>query len=513
MRYVWLVAWREFCENARTKGFWMGIFLFPIIIVLSGTLPVLLARKGVSTRHYVLLDLDGGFAPSIRAEMARKRTAEIDRELIAFARTAPYSEPFSYHIRKNPAGETELDLAAWKLSRGEQYLDVPGFVPPKDRWLEVPVPASITTTNDLPLLETQLKPWLRGEHILPPSTASPEPRLFAAVIIPPSYSLNGTNALRYWGENQADTELRDTLERFLSDHLRRREYQALGVDPAVIARVESQRAPMIDLNPRKAVGTEQVDIADRLRQWAPSFFVYLLWISIFVVSQMLLNSVIEEKSNRIIEVLLSSVTPGELMLGKLAGVALTGGVMLGTWIATLVAIIAVQVGLVASRISSGSLPASSPMATLPTDILALFQSTGLLPGFLAYFILGYVLYATLFLTIGSLCNTLKDAQNLMGPVMLILMVPLFLLPFIPRDPNGPVATFLSWIPLYTPFVMMNRITASPPLFDVVGTGLLLVAFDLAVLWGCGRIFRTAILRTGQPPRITELFRWMRGRGN
>lgn len=513
MRYVWLVAWREFCENARTKGFWMGIFLFPIIIVLSGTLPVLLARQGVSTRHYVLMDLDGGFAPSIRAEMNRQRTAELDKELIAFARTAPYSEPFSYHIRKNPAGLSELDLAAWKLARGDQYLDVPGFVPPKARWLEVALPPSIIATNDVALLETQLKPWLRGELILPPSTATPEPKLFAAVIIPRSYSLTGTNALRYWGENQADNELRDTLQRFLSESLRRREYQALGVDPAVIARVESQRAPLVDLNPRKDIGNERVDIADRLRQWAPSFFVYLLWISIFVVSQMLLNSVIEEKSNRIIEVLLSSVTPGELMLGKLAGVALTGGVMLGTWISTLVVIIAVQVGLVASRISSGALSASSPMATLPTDILALFQSSSLLPGFLAYFILGYILYATLFLTIGSLCNTLKDAQNLMGPVMLILMVPLFLLPFIPRDPNGPVATFLSWIPLYTPFVMMNRITASPPLFDVIGTGLLLVVFDLAVLWGCGRIFRTAILRTGQPPRIIELLRWIQGRGN
>ncbi len=95
--------------------------------------------------------------------------------------------------------------------------------------------------------------------------------------------------------------------------------------------------------------------------------------------------------------------------------------------------------------------------------------------------------------------------------MLLLMVPLFLMPFIPRDPNGPVATFFSWIPIYTPFVMMNRITASPPLLDVVGTGVLLVAFDVFVLWACGRIFRLAILRSGQPPRIVELFRWLRNR--
>jgi hypothetical protein len=87
----------------------------------------------------------------------------------------------------------------------------------------------------------------------------------------------------------------------------------------------------------------------------------------------------------------------------------------------------------------------------------------------------------------------------------------FSMPFIPRDPNGPIAQIASWIPLYTPFVMMNRIAASPPVFDVVGTGVVLVGFDVLVLWGCGRVFRTAILRTGQPPRIIELLRWIRDR--
>jgi ABC-2 type transport system permease protein len=249
-------------------------------------------------------------------------------------------------------------------------------------------------------------------------------------------------------------------------------------------------------------------MADRLRQWAPSFFVYLLWVSIFAVSQMLLNSVIEEKSNRIIEVLLSSVTPGELMLGKLLGVAMTGGIMMTAWFGSIIGMASVQARIFSSAAAAGAV---NPAASLPTDVLSLFQSTWLLPGFAAYFILGYIAYATIFLTIGSLCNTLKDAQNFMGPVMLVLMVPLFLMPFIPRDPNGPIATIFSWIPLYTPFVMMNRITGSPPLFDVIGTGIVLVGFDILILWGCGRIFRLAILRTGQPPRIIELFRWLRNR--
>jgi len=80
--------------------------------------------------------------------------------------------------------------------------------------------------------------------------------------------------------------------------------------------------------------------------------------------------------------------------------------------------------------------------------------------------------------------------------------------FIPKDPNGTLATALSWIPIYTPFAMMNRMAADPPLFEVVGTTVLLILTTVAVLWLSGKIFRIGILRTGQPPKVLELFRWI-----
>lgn len=508
MRYIWLVGWREFMENARTKGFWFGIFLFPVLILVSGSLPVLLAKKGISTRHFILMDQSGGFAPLIRKDFQDARNREIDDALIQFASKTPPPPELSAYLQ----GSNRLDLAGWKAHAGTNYTRLPGFLPPKAKWLEVPPPPDIPTSGDLSSVESALRPWLRGEHTLPRSEASPTPKLFAAVLIPADYGVSPSNApaVRYWSDNTADTGLRDSIQRILSEEIRRREYRSLGLDPDLVARVESRKAPMTDLNPRKAAGEEKVGLADRLRQWIPSFFVYLLWVSIFVVSQMLLNSVIEEKSNRIIEVLLSSVTPGELMLGKLLGVAITGGVMMSAWIGSMVGIAIVQAKwAAASAMAAGPGASVTGAAAIPSDVLSLFQTTWLLPGFAAYFILGYIAYATLFLTVGSLCNTLKDAQNLMGPMMLVLMVPLFLMPFIPRDPNGPIATFFSWVPIYTPFVMMNRITASPPVFEVIGTGLVLVAFDVFVLWACGRIFRLAILRTGQPPRVLELVRWIR----
>ena len=209
---------------------------------------------------------------------------------------------------------------------------------------------------------------------------------------------------------------------------------------------------------------------------------------------MLLNNTIEEKSNRIIEVLLSSVTPGELMMGKLLGIAGVGITMIGVWMGSLVAIL---------KLNSGP---ESELAGLLWDVL---QNSGMIPVFIMYFILGYLLYSALFLSIGSVCNTLKEAQNLMGPVMLIMMVPMVTMMFIPKDPNGTLARVLSWIPLYTPFTMMNRAAAHPPMIDQVGTLILLLVSVVVAMWLAGRIFRIGILRTGQPPKFRELLSWLK----
>jgi len=210
---------------------------------------------------------------------------------------------------------------------------------------------------------------------------------------------------------------------------------------------------------------------------------------------MLLSNTIEEKSNRIIEVLLSSVTPAEFILGKLAGIAGVGLTTVGASLGSLLVIVAWK--------STGQSEVAVQFATM-------LRGSHLLPAFVIYFLFGYLLYAGIILSIGSVCNTLKEAQNYMGVITMLMMVPLLTMMFIPKDPHGTVATVLSWIPIYTPFIMMNRAAADPPLFDVIGTMLLLIASTAAVLWAAVKIFRVGILRTGQPPRLLEIFRWLRG---
>ena len=95
----------------------------------------------------------------------------------------------------------------------------------------------------------------------------------------------------------------------------------------------------------------------------------------------------------------------------------------------------------------------------------------------------------------------------MSLLTVIMMVPLLTMTFIPKDPNGPLARLLSWIPIYTPFTMMNRAAADPPLLDLIGTLVLLIVVTATSLWMAGKIFRIGILRTGQPPRLVEMLRW------
>ena len=587
-RAILLVGQREFAENAKTKGFWIGLFLFPVIIFVSIFVQKLM-EESTPTRHYVVVDQSGAFDEAIDEAMESRRVAEL---LIAIQE---YGEEHSKEKRSVtaedlerapagamglPAGDgggemgglmeqvggasaTDLEGAAASNttadvgggSRVEAFAramermgvnlelllreegldatiaairpslvdDAPPFEEPRTYFQRVALPESIDQAQPLDELAAALRPYLNGSRDLTgvgPDGESVE--LFAAVLIPAdvedaierpgdlvAQAMAGAGGstgeqleakgpvragVQYWAANLADEDLKGRISRAIRDEVHRKEFLARGMDAEEVAAVRGIEVPFASLNPKKEVGKEEVSTADVIRQWAPVAFVYLLWIGIFSISQMLLNNTIEEKSNRIIEVLLSSVTPSELMMGKLAGIACVGLAMIGVWMGSLVTIL---------KLSSG------PESEFATVVFEVLMNGGLIPAFVIYFFLGYLLYSGLFLAIGSVCNTLKEAQNLMGPVMLIMMVPIITMMFIPKDPNGTLARVLSWIPLYTPFTMMNRASADPPAIDKYGTLALLVGFTAFTLWAVGRIFRRGILSTGQPPKILEMFRWLK----
>lgn len=526
MRSAFLIAWREYSENAKTKGFWLGILLMPAILFMAAQVPLWLEQKATPTRHFVLVDPAGSLEPVITSSLERAHQSKVLQALRDYARkyrardagagaSAPALADFGDTGESPSPSVTAFVAGGGKdayLERLRPHLrpEAPPFREPRRAFEAVPLPMSLGSPEDPVAVVEALKPYLRGERTTRVRGAPVEIHL--AVVIPrdigeqivrpsPSGARSAGRAvhpIECWSVNAADSRLRDEIERIVNAEIRRREYLARGMDGAAIREVEQTYVPFESLDPRKEKGREAVDAVDKVKQWAPSAFVYLLWVSLFVIIQMLLNNTIEEKSNRIIEVLLSSVTPGELMIGKLFGIAAIGLTMVGSWMLALFGLLSWKAG--------------GP-SSVAGQILLVLKGSNLILLFSIYFLLGYLLYSSFILAVGSVCNTIKEAQSYMGLLTVVMMVPLWTLTFIPRDPNGALARWLSWIPIYTPFAMMNRATANPPLVDQIGTLILLAASTVLALWLTGRIFRIGILRTGQPPRILEMTRWLARRGD
>jgi ABC-2 type transport system permease protein len=243
-------------------------------------------------------------------------------------------------------------------------------------------------------------------------------------------------------------------------------------------------------------GSEEATAAHIARSYAPMAFVYLLWISVLMMSSHLMTSTIEEKNSRVIEVLLSSVSSFEFMLGKLLGLAGAGLTMIGVWAGTAILVI-------------GAVP-SQTFQQIGAGIGGAFGGITLL-WFILFFLLGFLFYASIFVGLGSVCNTMREAQNLTQPFMFMLMIPLFLMVYVTNNPDHIVSVAASFFPPFIPFVIMNRIPATPPapVWQIlVAAGLLLVSTYWIVL-GAAKVFRTGILMYGKAPTLPEILRWAR----
>jgi ABC-2 type transport system permease protein len=251
-----------------------------------------------------------------------------------------------------------------------------------------------------------------------------------------------------------------------------------GLDPDLLDRLRADAVSFTAL-------TREGQVAGSVQMLAPMAFMLLLFMGIVGISQMLVSTTLEEKSNRVYEVLLSSVSPVELITGKLLGICAVGFTLMVLW-------------------SGGGILAA-----------ALQGITGLVTGaqiglLVAYYVLGFFLIASLMAAVGSACNTLKEAQNLMAPISLLLAFPILLSIVILRSPNGALATVTSFFPPFTPFVMMARIGSvpGPPAWQIVASLVLLAVSTFVALRLAARIFRVGILLYGQPPRLSTVWKWM-----
>jgi ABC-2 type transport system permease protein len=312
--------------------------------------------------------------------------------------------------------------------------------------------------------------WLSGQAAFPGGEAP------TAVVI-----LRGSGSkvsFDYWSERLTDLGPRQAIRAALGDEMQARYLAGRGLSKGDLETLAALSPTVRDYSPKAQAGGT-VSLRDRLPSIVGLGSAFLLWMMIFTGAGILLNSVIEEKSNRVLEVLLASASAAEIMFGKILGVA---GVTL--------TVLAVWAGV------GGTLLASF-QPTVAADIAAVLLGKGLIFYFAFYLIGGYLLYASIFVAVGAFCETTREAQTLLGPVMGLLVIPMVFMTQAIRRPDAPMLEAMSWFPPFTPFLMTARSAAEPPLWEVAGTGLLMAATVAVVIWIAGRAFRAGALSTGK----------------
>ena len=511
MSEIYLVARREYLENLRTKAFWIGILAFPLILAVAALVPILLAQVK-EVRTYAVLDRSGFLLQRVEERVFAEDLREVFR--VASSRQRRSGEAFSglpEPVRRFTRVAAELDreqreLFFTLLARSDSSEGEAAGLPEEARgalrqvgpalrqwWQDVP--ARELGEVDMDLAKTRYTrvpvPDAAEEPEAALNSMINEGGLFAYFAIGPD-PVASDEGCRYVSNNQTDRDLLGWFSRRAEGVIRERRIAREGIDPE-IARWIQRPLAFQERKVSEKGAEEKVETRDKARQWAPLAFVYMLWIAIFTSAQMLLTNTIEEKSNRALEVLLSSVTSHQLMVGKIAGMAATGLTVVGSWAGCFIALVVIVPGMLGIGASFLGEIAADPFYML---------------SFILYFLMGYLFYASLLAAIGSVCSSIKDSQNLMLPILVPMLIPLLAMIPIGRSPNGIVARVFSFIPPFTPFVMMNRAAGPPALWEYIATTLLMLGAIALAMRAAAKVFRIGILMTGKPPRLLEIARWM-----
>jgi ABC-2 type transport system permease protein len=297
--------------------------------------------------------------------------------------------------------------------------------------------------------------------------------------------------VRYWVNGRSDPGAAGIITGVVLHDLRARMMRSHGLDMETGRAIEAF-APVTQITvPEPGQGANLVAARSAL----PLGLAYLLLMTIIVSGTMMLQSVIEERSNKLSETLLACISADDLMRGKLLGVGAVAATMVATWMVFAIG-------------GASMVPSDWAEALYPS--LQLLRSPGIAFCLLFYFVTGYLSTSIMFLSIGAMSDSMQDAQGYLVPLVFLLTGPfLVLVGTVVENPDGILPIILSWIPIYTPFAMLARLGAGVSPLELAGTAALLFLFIAGEFVLLGRVFRASLLRTGQPPKFRGLLRMMR----
>ena len=436
MRKIWMLARREYRAAVRTKGFIIGLLVAPLFMGGS-VLAMYLLKDQVDTtdRRVAVIDRSGLVADSLLAAADRYNASSIhDAESGEKVRPA-----YIFSTERPTEGDPQAQRLALsdRVRAGELY----AFVE------------------------------------IGPQVLHPDPR-----------DTTGAAEIRYYAKNASMDETRSWMRWPINNHLRRTRLIEVGVDEEVAGGVFDWRDVtgfgLLTRDEETGGIRDARQSSEGEAILIPIVMVMLMFLMVMMGAMPQLSSVMEEKNQRIAEVLLGSVKPVEFMWGKVLG---------GVGVALTASLVYVAGGvLAADRFGAADY--------IPYEII---------PWFFGFMILAITMFGAVFASLGSACNDAKEAQSLTFPAMLPIMIPMFVLMPVLREPQSTFATALSLFPPCTPMLMLLRMSSQEgvpawqPYAGLVGV----VLFTALAVWAGGRVFRIAILMQGTPPKIGNIFRW------
>lgn len=437
MNKTFAVIRREYIERVRTKAFLISTILLPVMMVAVMLLPALMMAGGNRTSRVAVVD----------------------------ASTSGLGQPVAKALQAASFGEQ----AGAKARYAVQVFPA--------------TPADLAQVRDGLIAKTGFDQDKRQDG-------------WDGVLVLDANTLS-SGKLGYYGDNVSSLEAMGRLQRDVGKALAGVRLAASGVDQAL---VNKAMAPA-DMDTTKVSAgklTGQSGEASFMIAYAMGFILYL---ATLIYGQQTMTSVIEEKTSRIMEVLTSSLTPFQMLLGKVLGVGLAGLTQMAIWAGTAF-VLGSQGAHIAGTLGMGAAAAQKfAIPGMPPALLVVF---------LLYFALGFLLYGALYAAIGAMCNTIQETQQYAVFVTLFVMVGFFSVFALIKDPAGGLGATMSFIPFFAPFTMPVRWSMSsvPPLQLALSLTLMVLAL-LACVWLAARIYRTGILMYGKKPSWGELWRWIR----
>jgi ABC-2 type transport system permease protein len=450
MNKILLIAQREFLTTVANKGFIFGLFLMPVLIgvaVLIGPRLVGTMRSPQVVGRVAVVDPTGQVLPVLRSTLSPAA------------------------IQERRQAEAMRALAA--VSGGE---GIPSS----------PAATAFAPAPDLAIVERPSSADLESEKKAL-SAADQAARVMALVVVaadaveqPAAGAEFGTYSIYASRDLNADTE------RILYESLR----EAIVTARLTASQLDQQRIDTMTRvrRPVSVTVTQAGEQRSRRQfmQMLPFLVGVMLFAAVIMGGQQLMTSTVEEKSSRVVEVLLAAVSPFQLMFGKLLGQAAVGLLGIAIYLA---------LGLLALY--------SFAMFGIIDPLLIVY--------FLVFFLITYLVFGALMMSIGAAVNTMQEAGSLMGPVMLMLLFPYMLSPMIGRAPNSPLSVAMSFIPPFNSFAMMTRMSSEspPPSWQIWLTLLIGIGTVFVAIWFAAKIFKVGLLMHGKPPNVATLIRWAR----